>query len=71
MVKQSCSRAVSRLSAVRMDPVDGLYRPGAAFRPWAWNQTLLHLATLGAHTSTEMSEELDADGETEVASGYE
>ena len=54
-----------------MDPVDGLYRPGAAFRPWAWNQTLLHLATLGAHTSTEMSEELDADGETEVASGYE
>ena len=68
MVKQSCSRAVSRLSAVRMD---GLYRPGAAFRPWSWNQTLLHPATLGAHTSTQMSEELDADGETEVASGDE
>ena len=54
-----------------MDPVDGLYRPGAAFRPWAWNQTLLHPATLGTCNSTQMSEELDADGETEVASGDE
>ena len=71
MVKQSCSRAASRLSAVRMDPVDGLYRKGAAFRPWAWDQTLLPPATLGTRTSTQMSEELDADGETEVASGDE
>ena len=54
-----------------MDPVDGLYRHGAAFRPWAWDHTLLHPATLGTRTSTQMSEELDADGETEVASGDE
>ena len=71
MKNKSCSRAVSRLSAVRMDPVDGLYQPGAAFRPWAWNQTLLHPAMLGTRTSTQMSEELDADGVTEVASGDE
>ena len=54
-----------------MDPVDALIGQGQPSDPGRGTRLAALCLSLGTGTSTQMSEELDADGMTEVASGYE
>ena len=54
-----------------MDPVDALIGQGQPSDPGRGTRLAALCLSLGTGTSTQMAEGQDADGMTEVASGYE